>query len=177
MQTRSATITIDVPVLETERLILREPRVSDWDSLRAFFMSDRASFIGGPLEEWQAWGGLLSSIAHWVVRGYGFWTIEDKATGQPAGRAGIINHIDWPEPELGWQVYDGFEGKGIAHEAAIAARDHAGHAVQLGPLISQIHPDNTRSRRLAERMGAVIEGEGQVRGTPCLIYRHAQVPA
>ncbi len=40
------------------------------------------------------------------------------------------------------------------------------------PMISLIAPENARSRRLAERMGAQIEREGEVTGIPCLIYRH-----
>ncbi|MBU3028676.1 GNAT family N-acetyltransferase [Paracoccus marinaquae] len=172
MQTQVATILVKVPVLETGRLRLREPRLDDWDAVRAFGLSERSRYIGGPFEEWQIWTSLLAPIGHWAVRGYGFWTVEEKATGRVTGRLGVINHIDWPEPELGWQIYEGFEGKGMAYEAAMAARAHAATAMGLGPLISQIHPDNIRSRRLAERMGAVIEREGEVRGTPCLIYRH-----
>lgn len=177
MQTRTTTIQIAVPVLETGRLRLREPRIADWDAVRAFGLSERSRFIGGPFEEWQVWASLLMPIGHWAVRGYGFWTVEDKATGRVAGRVGIINHIDWPEPELGWQIFEGFEGKGLAFEAAMAARHHARAVIGLAPPISQIHPDNLRSRRLAERMGAVIEREGEVRGTPCLIYRHPEETA
>ena len=42
----------------------------------------------------------------------------------------------------------------------------------LGPLISLIAPENLRSRRLAERLGAVPESETSIRGTTCIIYRH-----
>ncbi|MBK4216624.1 GNAT family N-acetyltransferase [Paracoccus caeni] len=170
------TIAIDIPILETANLILREPRATDWDAVRTFGLSDRSRYIGGPFEEWQIWTSLLAPIGHWFIRGYGFWTVEDKATGAVAGRLGVVNHIDWPEPELGWQVYEGFEGRGIAYEGAMAARDHAQNVMGLGPLISQIHPENIRSRRLAERMGATFEREGNVRGTPCLIYRHPKEP-
>ena len=63
-------------------------------------------------------------------------------------------------------------------DAGRTARDHAQGQMGLGPLISLVPPDNLRSRHLAERLGAVIETEGyEVRGTPCLIYRHPQVPA
>ncbi|WBU52108.1 GNAT family N-acetyltransferase [Paracoccus sp. SCSIO 75233] len=172
MQPQTATISVEIPVLETDRLILREPRKSDWDAVRAFGMSDRTRYVGGPFSEWQVWSTLVSPIGHWVIRGYGLWTVEEKTTGRIAGRIGVINHIDWPEPELGWHIYDGFEGKGLAFEGAMAARNHAHGVMGLGPLISQIHPENARSRRLAERMGAVIESESTVRDTPCLIYRH-----
>ena len=177
MQPVAASTTLQVPVLETERLLLRAPRAEDWDAVRVFGVSQRSEFIGGPFEEWQVWTSLLAQMGHWSARGYGMWAVEHKASGRTAGRVGVINHIDWPEPELGWHVYEGFEGKGIAFEAAEAARDHAQNHMGLGPLISQIHPDNTRSRRLAERLGAVREGEGEVRGTPCLIYRHRRVSA
>ncbi|KGJ06493.1 Protein N-acetyltransferase, RimJ/RimL family [Paracoccus halophilus] len=172
MHTQTATLLVDVPLLETGRLVLREPRLSDWDAMNAFGRSERSGFIGGPFEEWQNWGALTGGIGHWLLRGYGLWSVEDRATGRPAGRVGVINHIDWSEPELGWHIYDGFEGRGIAYEAAMAARDHAQGRMGLGPLISHIHPDNTRSRRLAERMGAVVERETELRRTPCLIYRH-----
>ena len=54
-------------------------------------------------------------------------------------------------------------------------RDHAGRQMGLDRLISQIHPDNRRSRALAERLGAVQERETTLLGDPCLIYRHPSV--
>lgn len=169
------TISINIPVLETEHLILREPRLSDWDAMNAFGLSDRSQYVGGPFGEWQNWDALARGIGHWIMRGYGLWSVEDKASGRLAGRLGVINHFDWPEPELGWHIYEGFEGKGIAYEAAMAARAYAQGPMGFAPLISQIAHENVRSRKLAERMGAVIEREGVVRGTACLVYRHPQV--
>ncbi|MBL6626411.1 MAG: hypothetical protein ISP39_10745 [Alphaproteobacteria bacterium] len=42
---------IDGPVLETERLVLRPPTGDDYSGFRALIMSDRGRFIGGPLED------------------------------------------------------------------------------------------------------------------------------
>lgn len=166
------TLHADVPVIETDRLILRAPRFSDLEVITRFGLSDRARHVGGPMPEWQSWNALAVMIGHWVIRGYGWWMIEDKATGLVAGRAGIGHHIDWPEPELGWHLYEGFEGRGIAYEAALAAREHACGRLGLGPLISLVAPDNLRSRRLAERLGAAPEAEAVIRGETCIIYRH-----
>ncbi|MFB2594034.1 GNAT family N-acetyltransferase [Paracoccus sp. p4-l81] len=167
------TLTAHIPVIETERLRLRGPCMADLPAFAAFGRSDRSHFVGGPsTADHAAWDGLRGMIGHWVLRGFGWWTVEDKATGTVAGRVGIGHHTDWPEPELGWHIFDGFEGKGLAHEAALAARAHAHGPMRLGPVISLVHPDNLRSRRLAERMGARIEGDMTLRGTPCLIYRH-----
>lgn len=164
---------VTVPVIETARLILREPRLSDLDAFVAFGASERSRFVGGPMEPWQSWNWLLITIGHWHVRGYGWWMLEDKASGAVAGRVGLGNHLDWPEPELGWHLYEGFDGRGLAYEAAIAARDHAQNQMGLGPLVSLIDPENTASCRLAERMGAVVERQDFIlRGHSCLIYRH-----
>ncbi|AGT08149.1 GNAT family N-acetyltransferase [Paracoccus aminophilus] len=170
-----AELSVHVPVIETERLILREPRLSDLDAVIAFGTSDRARFVGGPMEPWQAWNSLMTGIGHWVVRGFGWWMVEDKASGKVAGRVGIGHHLDWPEPELGWHLYDGFEGRGLAYEAASAARNHAYSVMGFGPLISLIDHDNHRSASLARRLGAVPEGEFNVRGDACVIYRHPKV--
>jgi len=165
-------LSVQVPVLTTARLTLREPRLADFEAAAAFAASDRASFVGGPMARWEAWRGFAAGVGHWLLRGYGFWAVTETASGALVGRVGVINHDGWPEPELGWHVYAGFEGRGLAFEAALAVRDHASRELGLGPLISQIAPANTRSRRLAERLGAVIERETELLGKPCLIYRH-----
>ena len=57
-------------------------------------------------------------------------------------------------------------------QAAMAARAAGARLFGLDRVISHIHPANIRSLRLAERMGAVVEREGELLGKPCLTYRH-----
>ena len=66
---------------------------------------------------------------------------------------GTLTIID----RCGWVVYDGYEGKGIAFEAATRARDWAYTDLGLTTLTSNIVPGNARSVALAERMGAHYE--------------------
>ncbi|MEZ5769680.1 MAG: GNAT family N-acetyltransferase [Paracoccaceae bacterium] len=47
--------------------------------------------------------------------------------------------------EIGWAMFEGSEGKGYAHEAALAIRAHAYDTLGWGPLTSVIVPGNTRS--------------------------------
>ena len=168
---------VDIPVGETPHLILREPRISDFEAAAAFAASDRARFVGGPMGRGEAWRSFAAGAGHWALKGFGMWLVEERATCAVVGRIGLLYPEGWPEIELGWHVYDGFEGKGYAYEAAMAARNYAYDVMGLPPMISFIDPDNTRSRRLAERMGATVEREGEVLGTLCLVYRHPQVPA
>lgn len=166
------TLPFAIPVLETERLILREPREADLVPMAEFGASDRSRFVGGPSDRWDAWRALIAGIGHWALRGYGYWSVDLKESGQMIGRVGVINHDGWPEPELGWQVYEGSEGKGYAHEAALAARAFAKSGLGLGPLISHIAPENQRSIRLAERLGATFERRGTLKGSVIDIWRH-----
>ncbi|WP_347265972.1 GNAT family N-acetyltransferase [Paracoccus sp. (in: a-proteobacteria)] len=168
----ATTLSVDVPLVETDRLILRAPRLEDLEPMVAFYATERSRWVGGPCNRYESWLRLSSAVGHWLLRGHGMWTIEEKATGAVAGRAGVIHHADWPEPELGWHLYEGFEGRGIGHEAALAARNAARDIFGLGPLVSLIVPENRRSRALAERLGATVEREGAVLGHPCLVYRH-----
>ena len=170
-----ASFSVDIPVLETPHLILREPRISDFEAAAAFAASDRMHFIGGPMDRGEAWRRFAAGAGHWALKGFGMWTVEEKVTAAVVGRIGFHAPEGWPEIELGWAVYDGFEGKGYAYEAAMAARNYAYDVMGLAPMISLIKQENTRSRQLAERMGATVEREGEVLGTPCLIYRHPQV--
>jgi len=170
------TAALNIPVIETERLVLRGPRESDFEAHAAFMSSDRSQFVGGPQDRWNSWKGLLGQYGHWALRGYGFWTISDHATEVPLGKCGFIYNDGWSEPELGWHIYASAEGKSIAFEAVSAARAH-GVTMGLDGVISYIDPANTRSLRLAERLGARFERKGEVIGHPCHIYRHPKTEA
>jgi RimJ/RimL family protein N-acetyltransferase len=148
----------NAPTLETERLILRGPQKADSEPMIAFLMDDtRAAGFGGYTNRPDSWRWFTLNVGHWHWHGYGYFTIQDKATGKPAGISGIWNPEGWPEPEVGWVVFDGFEGKGIAFEAACRARQWAYDDLGFTTLTSNIVPGNARSIRLAERMGAVYE--------------------
>ncbi len=160
-----------IPVIETERLILRAPREADFPALLAFSESPRAAFLGGSQPRQHIWRGLLANIGHWALRDYGFWSVDNRA-GDFIGRVGVIYHDGWPEPELAWHLFDGFEGHGYAFEAALAARTDHARRISAQPLISMIDVDNARSEALALRLGAVRERtETDDRGAHH-IYRH-----
>lgn len=166
-----------IPVVETERLILRGPAFKDLDAMATFFAGTRSRFVGGPKTRHETWRGLIGMLGHWQIRGYGVWMLEEKTSAQPVGAFGIINHEGWDEPELAWHLYDGFEGKGFAQEGARAARNYAAKTWGITAPISYINPDNARSVALATRLGAGFEREGSVLGRACHVYRHPKMEA
>jgi RimJ/RimL family protein N-acetyltransferase len=169
------TLPFHIPTLTTTRLTLRPPREDDFPAMLAFNDSPRCAFVGGKQNRQLVWRYLLANIGHWALRGHGLFSVDTHA-GAFVGRVGVIFHDGWPEPELGWHLYDGFEGKGYAQEAALAARADYCTRVSSRPLISIIAPDNRRSAALAERLGARIErldtGEGSPFGAPFAVWRH-----
>jgi RimJ/RimL family protein N-acetyltransferase len=58
------------------------------------------------------------------------------------------------QPELGWALIRAHWGHGYATEAAAAIRSWACERRAIDRLVSLISPDNIRSERVAERLGA-----------------------
>jgi RimJ/RimL family protein N-acetyltransferase len=162
------------PVIETERLVLRAPVPEDWPHWRAFAESGRAAFVGGPMDEGKAWRAFCHIVGMWAVRGYGFFAFGPRLGGAPVGMAGPWHPADWPEREIGWSVWAAeAEGRGLAAEAAQAARAFAYGTLGWDSAVSYIAHGNARSIRLAERLGARPDPDAaQPEGEPCLVYRH-----
>ncbi len=165
---------IEGPVLATERLVLRPPRAGDWEPWRAFAMSERARFVGGPYTLGGAWRGFCHIVGMWLVRGFGSFVFTGKGSGAPLGMTGPWYPADWPEREIGWTVWDpAAEGRGLAFEAATAARDFAFRDLGWTTAVSYVARDNHRSIALAERLGAVEDDAARrPEGHDCLVFRH-----
>jgi RimJ/RimL family protein N-acetyltransferase len=155
--------------LETERLVLRMPRLDDADAFAEYLADPEVMrFLGGEtvprddvppvLQKW---------LGRWEANGVGPFAIERRDDGRVVGRAGIIvwDTREWRnstfadagehvQPELGWALGRPHWGKGYATEAAGAVRDWARRECGIGRLISLINPDNVQSQRVAERLGA-----------------------
>jgi RimJ/RimL family protein N-acetyltransferase len=163
------------PTLETERLVLRAPRLEDFEPFAAHMASPRSVWEDGPLDRTKAWKEFASGYALWDLRGYGTWSLTDRASGDYLGEAGIYQPAHYPEPEIGWMVLERAEGKGLAHEAALAVRGWAYGSRGLGALVSYIDPGNARSIRLAERLGARRDDEApKPEGEVCVTFRHPE---
>jgi RimJ/RimL family protein N-acetyltransferase len=162
---------LPIPTLTTDRLTLREPREADFAAMLAFNDSARASFVGGGRDRQYVWRGLLANLGHWVLRGYGLFSVDTKA-GDFIGRIGMIYHDGWDEPELGWHLFDGFEGHGYGVEAALAARADYYARITRQPPISYIDPANPKSEALAKRIGAAPEREAVFFDKTIKVWRH-----
>jgi ribosomal-protein-alanine N-acetyltransferase len=147
-----------IPVLSTERLTLRAPCLDDFEAFAEFRASDRARFVGWPNPRAEAWKQFCAMAGQWMLRGYGRWIVTETGNDTPLGVVGLHHPDDWPEPEIAWSMFAGSEGRGYAHEAALAARRFAYDTLGWRTAISMIDPANTRSAALAARMGCRPDG-------------------
>lgn len=162
-----------IPELETERLKLRGWRAADFEPYAAYCADEAtARYAGGVMDRAAAWRDLATVVGHWLLRGFGFWALEEKQTGAFVGYAGVWMPEGWPEPELGWGLMAFAQGKGFAFEAAKRAREFAASAWGLMGLASFMDAENWPSRRLAERLGARFERAFELEGCPAVAYRH-----
>ncbi len=167
----------DTPVLETDRLTLRAPKMADWDRWWAFTQDDRSRFIRGeePMELGKAWRAFAHVTGMWALRGYGSFIFCLKGTDDALGMTGPWHPMEWPERELGWTVWSAdAEGKGYAFEAAARARDFAFRDLGWDTAVSYIDPKNARSIALAERLGARLDPDAPApfADEKTLVYRH-----
>ena len=112
------------PTLETERAILRPHRVEDFDAYCAMGTDPAVfRFIGGRARtREESWQRLLRHPGMWALIGFGFWAIEDKASGRFIGEAGFheLKRAIEPSiegvPEAGWSLVAGLQGRGLGSE-------------------------------------------------------------
>lgn len=155
MKTYQDTI-IQLPVLETERLILRHYKSSDLERYYEM-MADpdvtRYLLSGKPMSRHEAWRSIATMAGHWMLNGFGQWALEDKSSGLFVGRAGFLKPEGWPAIEAGWTLHRDSWGKGYATEAAKAVIHYGFEVMNLDRIISLIQPDNQVSIKVAERIG------------------------
>jgi RimJ/RimL family protein N-acetyltransferase len=164
-----------IPVVETERLVLRAFRESDLDAFAA--MSADAEVMryigsGETVDRNGTWRTMAGFLGHWSLRGCGMWAIERKRDGAFLGRVGLHHPPYWPALEAGWVLARDAWGQGYACEGAAAALDFSRRALPPQRLVSFIRPGNERSVKVALALGARREADGDLLGLPVQVYVH-----
>ncbi|AMG73341.1 GNAT family N-acetyltransferase [Sphingopyxis granuli] len=165
------------PVIETDRLRLREHRLSDKDVHIAMWADPRVTrFIGGePRAPDVAWGKFLSSAGMWPVLGYGYWVFADKATDRLVGQGGLsyfcrgIAELEG-QPEAGWAFDADHWGMGLGTEAMRAVLGWADATLDAAEVRCIIDPGNEASERVAEKLGFRLIGDSDALGHVVAIY-------
>jgi len=170
--------TAEVPDLETARLKLRGHRLDDFLHSAAMWADPNVTrYIGGkPLTEEEAWTKFLRYVGHWHFMGFGYWAVEEKATGAFVGELGFADYkrdLQPPLnglPEIGWVLASPAHGKGYATEAvraAVAWGDAHFHRARTACIIA---PENLASIRVAAKCGYCGPQPATYKGKPTLLF-------
>jgi RimJ/RimL family protein N-acetyltransferase len=161
-----------MPTLETTRLLLPPLEEGDLDEYAAIMADPEVvRYLGhDPQTRDQAWRSLALYVGHERLRGWTYNAVVEKDTGRLLGRCGLWFPEGWPGLEVGWALGRFAWGRGFATEAATAWRDWAFGVLGADELVSVIHCDNERSKRVADRIGHRRQRELEVMGHPCVLY-------
>ena len=178
----TAVIAREFPVIETERLIMRRHRVVDFIHCAAMWADPVVTrYIGGkPLSEEETWARFLRYFGHWLVMGFGYWAIEEKATGGFAGEVGFADFKRDIEPsiqgvpELGWVFVPRVHGQGYATEAVRAALGWGELHLASTRTVCLIHPENAASIRVADKCGFLEYQRATYKGHPTVMFAREQ---
>ncbi|RDJ00274.1 N-acetyltransferase [Dyella solisilvae] len=167
-----------VPVLETERLRLRAHRAADHADCTAIWSNPEVTrHIGGrPFTAEEVWKRLLQYVGLWSLLGYGYWAVEERASGRYIGDIGFADFKRDLQPslegmlEFGWVLAPHAHGRGYASEAVAAVMAWAAQHEPALRAVCIIDPDNLPSIRVAEKAGFRRWQETTYHGNPTLVF-------
>jgi RimJ/RimL family protein N-acetyltransferase len=167
-----------IPALETERLILREFRLTDFAFHNAIWADPRTTRYFGTYthDEEMCWLRFQRNFGQWQMFGHGNWGVEDKASGRYIGVVGFFNArraIDVAyrdAPEAGWGIDPDFHGRGLASEALTAALAWADAHIDVPQTWCMIAPQNLISQKTAARFGYRPAADAHYKGDSVLTF-------
>ena len=168
-----------IPVLTTERLVLRPHRADDLDAVAAMTGdAEVMRYVGGiPHPREDSWRRMLCGPGMWMLLGYGYWIVERRSDGAVIGQLGFGDFKRAMEPnieglpELGYIFATHAHGQGYASEGAAAAIAWADATLTADQYVAIIDPDNERSIRVAEKAGFTSREPATYKDEPILLFR------
>lgn len=172
-----------MPELRTGRLLLRRWQESDFEPWAAMNADPEVRrYLGELLTREQSDAVVKLMQAEFDARGFGWWALESRETGEFLGRAGL-DEVDGSMPftgvDIGWRLTRSAWGHGYATEAALACRAFGFETLGLSEIIATTTVHNLRSQAVMRRIGMTHDPaddfddpsvpEGPLRR--CVLYR------
>jgi RimJ/RimL family protein N-acetyltransferase len=171
-----------VPVIETERLRLRGHEAGDFEVCLGLWRDPVVTrYIGGkPYTREEVWARMLRYAGLWPMLGFGYWLVEEKATGAFVGELGFASFRRDMEPgfedalEAGWILSPAAHGKGYATEAMAAVHVWGAERFPGKAMVCIVHEENAASLRMAARCCYREEARSLYRGVKMVVMRRVK---
>ncbi|MGY5051273.1 GNAT family N-acetyltransferase [Streptomyces sp. 900105755] len=172
-----------MPELRTDRLLLRrwrEPDLEPWAAMNAD--PEVREHLGELLTREQSDAAVALMQAEFDERGFGWWALESRETGEFIGRAGLDEvgeEVPFAGVDIGWRLMRSAWGHGYATEAALACLAFGFETLGLAEVVASTTVHNLRSQAVMCRIGMTRDPaddfedpsvpEGPLR--QCVLYR------
>jgi RimJ/RimL family protein N-acetyltransferase len=175
---------VAAPLLETDRLRLRQFHSEDLGPSHALWNEPAVSRFmaaGKPQSVEDIWKCILQTIGHWQVLGYGYWAIENKASGRFIGNIGFADFKrdmvpDMNDtPEAGWALITEYHGKGFGTEALAAVTAWGDANLPHAKTACIIAPENIASLHLAKKFGYREVASTTYKGDPTFLLHRDRI--
>ena len=150
---------IKLPILETERLLLRMWSKKDAEELYSYAKNPNV----GPAAGWKPHESVGESkqIIETVFLNNMAWAVVDKKSGRVIGSIGFEADKYRPNinsKEMGYSLAEEYWGKGLMTEAAKTLIKYGFEVLNLDVIMIGTSENNMRSRRVIEKCGFTYEG-------------------
>lgn len=164
--------------LETQRLILREFQLEDFQQLAPILANPQVMkfSLAGILSPLQTQEKIASFITSYAKYGFGKWAVIFKESNELIGYCGIaVEEIDnQAEKEIGYRLDPRFWGRGLATEAATAALQYGFAQLKLPYILGIVEGENMKSVRVLKKLGMIYERDTIYHGIKMNVYRVTQ---
>jgi ribosomal-protein-alanine N-acetyltransferase len=143
---------------ETERLLLREMKISDLEAFYGFFEAEREAVLEAFLKETKEASEehLQAYIAHmYPMYDYGIWTVEMKDTEEILGICGL-GQMDLDGEcctDLGYYICPKCRKQGYASECIEFVLDYAKNYLEFSCIYAIIKEENRISKGILRKFG------------------------
>ncbi|ADY55358.1 GCN5-related N-acetyltransferase [Syntrophobotulus glycolicus DSM 8271] len=165
-------------ILRTPRLFLRKLQTDDYRSVCSILQDIDVMYAWEhPFSDEEVVQWIDENMIRYHRDGYRYWAVIEKASDQLIGVTGLISEQadDEKYVGIGYIYQKSYWGNGYAFEAASACIDYAFNILHLNEITAQIRPENTASRKVAERLGMSVTKQfirrDKNRDIPHLLYR------
>ena len=152
---------MDLPILETKRLIIRPLAVTDAEDMFEYAQTD----LVGPMAGWQphrsikeTYQILRQMVLFKPVHELGNWAIVLKETGKMIGTIELYNLCPLFKAELGYAMNPKYWNQGYTTEAGEMVLKFGFEVLQLKRIEVGTFVDNYQSQRVCEKLGFKKEG-------------------
>ena len=142
--------------METEKLILREMTMDDFDALYAIFTDPQTmQHYPAPFDKERVKRWIAVNQERYATFGFGLWAVVLKKTGEVIGDCGVTmqNIHGVIRPEIGYHIHKAHQRRGYASEAARACRDYLFENTPFDAVYSYMKYTNKASCGVAIKNG------------------------